>query len=211
MIYVNGLYRSGSTVIYNIVKHLIVEGLVKDSVLKQHEHWITRPLHRSDLNIYSYRDVRTATASYMRKRGYTESSIAHPSVRSSSVKDYMLFLIEVDTKTRNRFEREHLNHLILRYEEDVLNIEQGIRKILQSLNLLLPEEIVQILVECHNLGAVKRYVDTIVEKEDKHSMYHPNHVSLDKINFRDYLSDDSWDNPVILNWLQEYGYDQQLL
>lgn len=207
MIYVNGLYRSGSTVIYNIVKHLISEGLVKDSITKQHEHWVTRPLQRSDLNIYSYRDVRTSAASFMRKRGWTENSFLHPSVKSKQVKDYMRLLVDVDRKTTERFQREHLAHLILRYESDILNIEQAIRKIVRSLNLLLPEEIIQILVECHNIQSVKLYVDTLTDKEDKRTMFHPNHVSLEKTDFKHYLSNDSWNDPVILEWLKEKGYE----
>lgn len=207
MIYVNGLYRSGSTVIYNIVKHLISEGLVKDSITKQHEHWVTRPLQRNDLNIYSYRDVRTSAASFMRKRGWTENSFLHPSVRSGKVKDYMLLLVEVDMKTRERFHREHLRNLILKYEIDILDIEQAIRKILASLNILLPEDVIQILIECHNIHAVKNYVDTLKDKEDKRTMFHPNHVSLEKTDFKHYLSNDSWNDPVILEWLKEKGYE----
>lgn len=207
MIYVNGLYRSGSTVIYNIVRHLISEGLVKDSITKQHEHWINRPLQRDDLNLYSYRDVRTSAASFMRKRGWTENAFLHPSVRSGKVKDYMLLLVEVDIKTRERFQREQLRNLILRYETDILDIEQAIRKIVASLNILLPEDVIQILIECHNIEAVKSYVDTLKDKEDKHTMFHPNHVSLEKTDFKQYLSDETWSDPAIMGWLKEKGYE----
>lgn len=207
MILVNGLYRSGSTVIYNIVHHIITDKLIKDSVVKQHEHWITRPLQKNDINIYSYRDVRTITASLMRKRGWTEDTFSHPSLRSNSTKDFMLFLVDVDRRVRDRIEREQLNHLILRYEADIVNIELGIKKILASLSLELPEEVIQILVECHNIESVKRYVDTLQNKEDKRTLFHPNHVSLEKTQFRDYLKDDSWDHPIILDWLKEQNYD----
>lgn len=207
MILVNGLYRSGSTVIYNIVRHIITDKLLKDSVVKQHEHWVTRPLQKHDLNIYSYRDVRAITASLMRKRGWTEQTFSHPSIRSNSTKNFMLFLVDVDQKVRDRIEREQLNHLIMRYETDIINIEQGIRKIVSSLALELPEEVIQILVECHNIEAVKLYVDTLSSKEDKRTLFHPNHVSLEKTEFKDYLKDDSWDHPDILNWLKEQGYE----
>lgn len=207
MIYVNGLYRSGSTVLYNIVRHLISEGLVKDSVTKQHEHWLTRSVQRDDLHIYSYRDVRASAASFMRKRGWSETKFLHPSVKSKHVKDFMKLLVEVDKKTINRFKEENLNYIVLRYESDIIDIEQAIKKIVKSLNLLLPEELIQILVECHNIKAVSQFVDTLKNKEDKLSMFHPNHVSLEKTNFKQYLNKDSWDDPVILEWLKEKNYD----
>lgn len=207
MIYINGLYRSGSTVIYNIVRQLIVEGLVKDNVVKHHEHWLGIPIFHSDLNIYSYRDVRNCTASFMRKRGWTEHNFQHPSIRTKTAKEFMCFLVRTDRAVKNRVEKEHLSIYELRYEEDIINIELGIKKILSSLNLLLPKDVVDILIECHNIHAVKKFVDTLTVREDRRTQFHPNHISLDKTDYKNWLSEESWNDPDILSWLEERGYE----
>lgn len=207
MIYVNGLYRSGSTVIYNIVRHLIIDQVVKDAVVKHHENWLNKRVFKSDTNIYSYRDVRNCAASFMRKRGWTEHNFEHPSIRVKSAKEFMTFLVTTDKAVEAKLKSEQLKFTELRYEDDIINIEKGISKILTSLNINIPEEVVDILVECHNIQAVKKFTDTLDSGEDKKTQFHPNHVSLEKTNYKEYLSDESWDTPIIVSWLKEKGYE----
>ena len=207
MIYVNGMYRSGSTVIYNIISHLITDKLITTSVQKTHQNWLNFTVKSSDLNIYSFRDVRTATASLMRRKGWSEHNFPHPVLRGEkTAKEFMLFLVRTNNSIKTKCNAENLSMCSIQYETEVRNLEKGITKLLDYLEVDVPTEVKNILYECHKVETVKNYVDSICRKEDKRTKYHPNHVSLNNTLFEDYMSSESWDDATIKEWLTNNEY-----
>ena len=89
---------------------------------------------------------------------------------------------------------------------EVRNLEKGITKLLDYLEVDVPTEVKNILYECHKVETVKNYVDSICRKEDKRTKYHPNHVSLNNTLFEDYMSSESWDDATIKEWLTNNEY-----
>jgi hypothetical protein len=94
----------------------------------------------------------------------------------------------------------------IQYETEVRNLEKGITKLLDYLEVDVPTEVKNILYECHKVETVKNYVDSIRCKEDKRTKYHPNHVSLNNTLFEDYMSSESWDDATIKEWLTNNEY-----
>lgn len=212
MIYINGMYRSGSTVLYNIAKQLCQEQEITNNIQKIHEGWLKKNVKQHTLHIYSYRDIRTVTASFMRKRGWQEHDFPHEALRGNrDAKAFMRFLVATDIATRNKMRDASLKHCILRYEEDVKDLRQGIAKIAKFLNLSQSPDFIDMIYDVHNIKRVNKYVQNRVTREglngeDPGTMYHPNHVSLEHTDWRDWISEESWQDSIILDWLVLNGY-----
>ena len=203
MIYVNGMYRSGSTVIYNIVRHIINSGLIEQHIHKCHEDWNPLAVTAHDINIYSSRDVRTATASFIRKKEWTEYNFKHNAIKVKTAKEYMKFLVRTDYATKNAMRS---TDVILKYEEDVLTLRLGVVKILNTLKVTATEVLIEQIYAAHNIKKVKEYVDTLTTRSDIRTKFHPNHISLEVTDWKQYLSKDSWDDIEILQWLEDNNY-----
>jgi hypothetical protein len=209
MIYINGMYRSGSTVLYNIAKQLCQEQEVTNNIQKIHEAWLKKNVKQHTLHIYSYRDIRAVTASLMRKRGWEEHNFPHEALRGNrDAKAFMRFLVATDVATRNKMRDAGLKHCILRYEEDVKDLRRGILKIAKFLELSQSPDFIDMIYDAHNIKRVNDYITKNVKEpgEDPGTMYHPNHVSLERTDWRDWISEDSWQDSIILDWLVLNGY-----
>lgn len=209
MIYINGMYRSGSTVLYNIAKQLCQEQEVTNNIEKIHETWLKKNVKQHTLHIYSYRDIRTVTASLMRKRGWEEHDFPHEALRGNrDAKAFMRFLIATDVATRNRMRDAGLKHCILRYEKDIKNLRQGITKLVKFLELSQSPDFIDMIYNAHNIKRVNNYITKNIKEpgEDPGTMYYSNHISLEHTDWRDWISEDSWQDSIILDWLVLNGY-----
>jgi hypothetical protein len=213
MIYVNGLYRSGTTVSFNICKQLINKRFIVTNVKKCHEKWITYPVCSTDFNIYSYRDLRSITASIMRKRNLTEEEFCEWSYKQFNVntfKDWFDFLLDYDHLVFDKAIKEDLKVLSLRYEYDILNIDRAIYKIVRYLNLLLPK---YILDELSDSNSIQKNIlisnKLTIGEQDPITMYHHNHINLEHTNFKNYISEKNYKhNSRLNNWLRLRGYEK---
>ena len=113
------MYRSGSTLIYNVLKKIVQDNKLDYKIKKAHEEWL-QWVKDSDLSIYTYRDVRDATASMMRKRNLTVENFK--SYNNHTLSSFILKLMTHDLKVKDKGN----NILVLEYNNDILNLENGI-------------------------------------------------------------------------------------
>lgn len=207
MIYVNGLYRSGTTVIYNLMKEL--GPVIGDKGLnKIHESWLNIGYSSNNSSVYSYRDLRYLTASLMRMTGSDENSffnvIGVRGLKARTMDQWFEFLVEWDRRVKER--QVEYKVLVLRYETDIIAFENGISKILNFYNIT-GNSVINQFAEKYNIKNSYNFTSKL-HKHDQISQYHQNHISLEKTHFRDYLSEQSLDNTVLNDWLVEHGYEK---
>lgn len=207
MIYVNGLYRSGTTVLYNLMKEL--GPVIGDKGLnKIHESWLNIGYSSNNSCVYSYRDLRYLTASLMRMTGSDEnnffSAIGVRGMKARNMNQWFEFLVEWDRRVKER--QADYKILVLRYETDIIAFENGISKILDFYNIKT-DNAAKHLAEKYSIQNSYDF-SVKLHKHDQISQYHQNHISLEKTDFRDYLSEESLDNAVLNDWLVENGYEK---
>jgi len=194
------MYRSGSTFTFNLCNRLHKE--YKDQVPKPHkihEKWSVRS-KPDDLLIYSYRDIRVSAASLMRKKNLDINSFAQ--FYKGGLISWLEMLVDYDNAVKN----SHNKKLILRYEQDIVTLKNAITKTSKFFNINLSNSKLKDLATVFSLQNTKIFVDAL-NKHDVHTQYHPNHISVDKTDYRDYFDSSIYsNNDKIKDWLVKNNY-----
>jgi len=209
-----GNYRSGSTLIYLIARHLIdYSGCADYMIEKIHEDWpqlLMRP-ERSIL-LYSYRDVRDVMASFSQMRSSDFDTFEDRTGKGPrrNVVEFIKFMIRYDINVKRYCNQFPAHTLIFKYETDIIGKTcQLVEKIREF--LLMPDdrwskEIAQNL----SFENVKGYTDALV-KHDIVSDLHPNHLTDGKTEkYKEVFTEDQINqingDEEIAGWLIENGY-----
>ncbi len=202
VIYSNGMYRSGSTLIYNVLKKIVQDHKLDYKIKKAHEEWL-QWVKDSDLSIYTYRDVRDATASMMRKRNLTVENFK--SYNNHTLSSFILKLMTHDLKVKDKGN----NILVLEYNNDILNLENGIKKIGEFLDIDIGKGNTFYYSKIFSLETQKKFVNGL-SKHDLNTEYHPGHIGDGKTDFKKYFNYDQL-NPNTLEllgkWLKKHDYE----
>ena len=198
---VYGMYRSGSSFIYNVVKEFT------DDITKLHGADID-----DTLTIYSYRDVRNACASIIRMNNMTydkhgdfiDKSICKVSGERFNISEFINELIDYDNKL------DDYNILKIRYEDDILNDnKKAITKILDYISVPYDIDLVNKISDKLDINKQKIIVDNIKTVYDDESKYFKNHIGNGKTNYKDYFTIDDLSFSVkikLVNWLTKRNY-----
>lgn len=199
-LYCNGMYRSGSTFIFNLCNQMHKDYKEQvPKVTKIHEMWHKQVKSR-DLLIYSYRDIRISAASMMRKKGLTVYTF------QKYHKDGLLSWLEMLVDYDDRVKASDNKKLVLRYEDDIIDTKTSIIKIANFLDIDLQPCKVKEYCTMFDIVKVKTYVDSL-RYHDAKTQYHPNHISTDKTNYQDYFDSSIYaNNPKIMRWLSKNNY-----
>lgn len=213
MIYVNGLFRSGTTVCFNICRQLHKQKFISNNIKKCHETWLQYDVKPTDFNIYTYRDLRTITASLMRKRRLDEYSFcqwANSQFNTRNFEEWFNFLLDYDQLFYQKMSEKNLSGLFLKYEDDILNIDSGIFKIIRYLHLLLPKYILDELANTHSIDNNLEITTKLRQgEEDPVTRYHYNHISKEYTDYRTYIPERYYaDNERLNTWLKSKGYEK---
>lgn len=174
------MYRSGSTFIFNLLKHIVKHYKLNYSVRKHHEEWlsIVKP---EDISVYTYRDVRFACASMMRKNNLTVDNFNE--FRGYTIDDFICKLINHD----NTVKQTTNNLLKLKYETDILNIDRCVVKVLLFLNLQLDNDFIQFCINKLDLNTIKTVTDNLLNHQPETEWW-PNHVSTEYTDYKTYFN-----------------------
>ena len=201
ILYCNGMYRSGSTFTFNLCNHLHKQ--YKDRVPKPHkihEKWVTRA-KPTDLLIYSYRDIRVSAASLMRKKKLDINSFTK--FHKQGLVNWLEMLVDYDNSVKNSCNKK----LILRYEEDILNLQNAIYKTSKFLNIELSASRLKELNNVFSIQNTKAFVDSL-SRHDVNTQYYPNHIGADRTDYKDYFDSLLYKNSdKIRDWLTKNNYE----
>lgn len=200
LIYCCGMYRSGTTLIYNILKQAQKEKMIK----KVHQDWLDHK-HFEDTSVYSYRDVRDVIASFCYRDKMNFNSF---NIHRRNAINFCRWMIEYDYKFKEFSNKNPARTLIFRYESDIVND-----------NIILYEKITNFfgistfpenLKEKFKFEKIKKHTDSI-KKHEPETEFWPNHLndgSTEK--FKKIFSHDEinlfYDDPIIHQWLKENNY-----
>jgi hypothetical protein len=193
-IIVCGMYRSGSTLLFNIIKYLCKEFNILNSseklltTHKVHLDWTNQSIPQKwafiksscepdNLVIYSRRDIRDVICSYFKREQCSLEDFSHGG------RDYMNFLkwvVNNDSLIDEESER-NINIKILSYEHDI----QGDEKLSPLINKTLSYFCTQDSSKDLNLDqfkflTTKRRSDSL-SKLDGSTQYWPNHLGDGKV------------------------------
>jgi len=214
LIIVCGMYRSGSTLIYQIVANLIgydkglglrwtrqdLERIQKTGdtgILKIHTPVPDmEQIVRDRRYIYSYRDIRDVFASMSVKRYRNSDGKLSPLLNVGRI----CGCIESDAYFRAR------SSLIVRYESEIESLNVLVERVASSLGI---ESYDRSIAERLSLQNVKQFTDSLPDKDYGRTLFCRHHVSDGKSKFRQFLS-----NAYIRiiehyagDWLLQNGYE----
>lgn len=222
------MYRSGSTLCYNITKTIIekgrygyslaypsVEDIEKKEmvVCKCHdidEKWGVRDERywKNFTCIYSYRDIRDALVSFCQWRQMTLENF---DFQGLSAAEMINWLLEMDEKWRSEE-----NLLLLRYEDyvpyDGSKIQEITARITTFLNLIISQETLESIKTNFNFKSMKDIADSLVEG-DKNTLLNPKHLSDGLTNkYKTYFTADEQNryflsNSRLTKWLADCRYE----
>lgn len=182
-IYCGGMYRSGSTILYNIVLDLIDNSCFVDKIHQETPTFI----NNKNIIIYSYRNVLDCLVSIIQLN--TSSNAPHRSgttfetcnVYGRNSIDFVNLMINLD----NTMVENKNKYLDICYEKDIVpEINNAYFKIKKYLN-----SDINIDVNKYELYTVKKTTSKLI-KVDSNSKFWPNHISDGKIDkFKYFLSD----------------------
>ena len=221
-IIVCGMYRSGSTLLFNILKYLCNEldilnlGAKTLTTHKVHLDWtnptmpqkwafIKESCEPENLVIYSRRDVRDVICSYIEREKCTLGDFRHAG------KDYIKFLewVVKNDELINKESVRNSNIKILRYENDIKgdeNLPFLIDKILLYFKITSPRKNLEL--EQFKFLTTKNKCDMLDGLEGA-SQYWPNHLtdgSIGKYNTlltKEELNSIS-NNKILKKWINKY-------
>lgn len=208
------MYRSGSTFIYNFVKKIKKDLNINYIVdKKRHEDWV-HTVTEKDLSIYSYRDIRDAAASMIRKNDMEQIDkclFQHkPGFRLAGgfnvnefINNALKFYGLVNTIAESN------NLLKIKYEDKILkNIQLSISDIFKFLKINVNEKIINEYSSFFDINKTKKFTDSLV-KYDKKTEYYPDHIGTGKTNYKQYFSMKDLNKETRLNlekWLIDHNY-----
>jgi len=172
----NGMYRSGSTLIYIICKKIFEYENIKGSVFKKHES-----LAIGLLNIYTYRDIRDVLVSLIHKDGFTLDSF---NIHGLNIIDFTKKLIRFD-----KFIENNPRVLRIKYEGCVLDQEEKLVNFLYKI-IGAPNTHSNRIIEEVKMGNLKKIVRDPDYKFEESTQLHKNHIKDGKIGkWEDYFKD----------------------
>jgi hypothetical protein len=203
-LYSNGMYHSGSTFVFNLLKfYNNIYSLKFTEVKKNHEDWLDLVTDK-DLSVYTFRDVRNCCASMMRRDGMDEKNFLH--ARYYSPETFILSLISQDEKMR----KNEAKTLILKYEEDIMKIEMAVSKIADFLNIKLSSGDIKEYSNIFNINKIKKFVDSVrIHSNSSSHQYWPNHIGDGNTQYEDFFSLDKFSEKsmgAINEWLNKNNY-----
>ena len=169
-IYCCGMYRSGSTVIYNILQKLIEHHNLQVQLYKVHQEW-NRDRVDPSFSIYSYRDIRDVCISFMQKDKMTFESFK---IHNWDIVEFCKKMINYDQLVKH-YKKDDAKVLILKYEEDVIGNDVVPLCIKISDFLELPNTTCCDIGKQFSLKVVKKYCDTL-KTLDRKSGFWPGHA-----------------------------------
>ena len=173
---ITGMYRSGTTLCFNILSKLLEETTGKSIASIQTGVKIgDYEIHKfheqsSDLNfdqyktIYSYRDILDCLSSFIVKYNTTFEEF---NVHNKSSVEFVKWMIDMDTKVKKKS-----GYAEICYEECILNVNELIENIALFYQINIPESFNREQFKINN-------VKSVTDKREKHSVidqYHPRHV-----------------------------------
>ena len=208
------MYRSGSTFIYNFVKKIKKDLNINYIVdKKRHEDWVNAVTEK-DLSIYSYRDIRDAAASMIRKNNMEQidkCSFQHKSgyilAGGFNVNDFINNALKFYSLVNTIVDNNKL--LKIKYEDKILNdLSLSIQDIFKFLNINVNENIINEYSSFFDINKTKKFTDRL-GKYDKKTEYHPDHIGDGKTNYKQYFSMKDLNKETRLNlekWLIDNNY-----
>lgn len=222
-----GMYRSASTLTYNITKNIIErENLgnclaypnIRDIdskniiVCKCHdldEKWdiAKEEYWKKFFCIYSYRDIRDVIASFCVWRNMTLDAF---DFQGHSVHSLISWLLDLDEKWRSS-----PNLLLIKYSDYLPYQKREIvklsRKIASFLNICPSEQTYIEIAKTFNINTVKDFCDNL-EEGDKSTLLNPRHVSDGKRGkWKQFTEKEKhkyfYSNVRLMEWLRENNYE----
>ena len=172
-LYACGMYRSGSTFIYNLLRLIIKKYNLEEYGIgrKKHESWL-EDVTAEDFSIYSYRDVRNVCASWIKfnknnfkikdnGKGYSQQMF-NGEWQIFTINNFIGYLIEYDEKITKHAKKNNLNVLNLCYEKDIfIDNKIAIVKILEFLNIEYTDKDVEWFYNKLNVNVIKERCESI--------------------------------------------------
>lgn len=218
MIYINttGIYRSGTTLVYNIVRKIIETissplyrtdmGCMNKTykIHKKHEDAVLgrNTIKPSEKTIYSYRDLRDVVASFCIKRNM---NINNFNINGQKVIRFIECMIKYDKAMMKRN-----NILVLRYEKDIMDIKSLIPKIVNFLNVKI--NIDDTFINCFTIESIKKHIENIKTPFDRDTLFWQKHISDAKIGkWQNYFTKKERaifnNNSMLCEWNKIKGYN----
>lgn len=224
-----GMYRSASTLSYNIAKTLIERGNLgyslaypsvpdidkKEMIISKchdmDEKWgsVSKEKYWKQFHvIYSYRDIRSVICSFCQWR---EMTLQNFDFQGYTAESMINWLLEMDEKWRSVD-----NLLLLKYADyfPYGKLEVGLltREIAKFLNINPTFETYTEIANKFNFDTVKKFTDGL-EEGDKETLLNPKHLSDGqvgkwKIYFTDREQSDYFlSNKKLMNWLKKWDFE----
>jgi galactitol-specific phosphotransferase system IIB component len=213
-----GMYRSGSTLLWNMLKKICSSHSIKADVKKVHLDWtnsksekkwayIDEYMQQDDIVVYSRRDIRDVIISYSQREKVSVNDFRNAG------RDYLRFL-EWVVENDNLIEEESLsNHniLVLNYEKNIAG-DHNLHSLYEALGRHLGIDTVPDydVIEEFRFNNVKK-ISSNLQKMDGQTQYWPNHLKDGKAKkYIEFLSEDQQaeilSNSLLENWLIKYNY-----
>lgn len=203
-IFISGMYRSGSTFTYNLVKGLKGRHEKTEwNIHKVHHDWLHKPKGPSDLSIYTYRDIRDVIVSFCQLYSFSFSTF---SVHGRSAIPFMHWAIDFHNEIMSQ---HNPNILILRYEDCVMGNPMETYDIISDF-LSVPRDHNKDLQPTLDLTLQKKATDQ-QKGLDQSTLYWPNHINDGAHEkYQNFFSPSELDlihnDSKIQNYLKTYEY-----
>jgi hypothetical protein len=212
MVWCCGNYRSGSTLIYRIIKSLLKEAGYNSiySTTKVHQDWMEK-FNERDLSVYSYRDMRDVMASFFYRDKVNFETFRDHTGAGRNVVEFIKWMIDYDDFIKS-YERENPSKVIIfKYEEDIINKNFNLVESIRDFLLILDDRHSQGIAEKLSFENSKRISDSLTQ-HDQSTQLHPNHLKDGKPNkYKEAFTEDQLkkinQDDKISDWLKRNGYE----
>jgi len=208
-IFSNGVYRSGSTLIYNLLWHILRKKhfTVKEVYKLHYGQWLNKTNLMEDISFCTIRDVRDSAASMLRKTNVHFSELKKK--KNVTIDEFILRNIKHGNKIKKHKE-EGAEIYFLRYEVDILKPSNAARSICDVFEVELSDKEANEIDNLFSIESQKKIVDKLIEnKSCGTTQYWPNHIGDGRTSYKDYFSyndlkEDTLE--VLEQWLNENNY-----
>jgi len=221
-----GFYRSGSTFAYNLLKR-INEGFDLGYKMNKKEHnvWF-EDVTKDDLSVYTYRDIRNVTASFIRfhiknkkcrkvKTGHYIMSLDGGKEEELTINNFILYSLQYDAFMTVKI-MEGFNVLKIRYENEIFDdCKIAITKVLNYLKAKYEPKDINTLESLLSVEKVKKEISTATDNGmiNSDTFYCSNHIYDGISDYKSFFTEGEIDNlpPFTKNSLKKYclnnGYE----
>ena len=211
MVWCCGNYRSGSTLVYRIIKSLLKK-TGNDSIyatMKVHQDWMEK-FNEQDLSIYSYRDIRDAMASFFYRDKVDFETFRDHTGAGRSVIEFMKWMIDYDDFIKSYEQKNPDKVIVFKYEEDILGKNFQLVESVRDFLLILDDRYSSEIAEKLSFKNSKRISDTLIQ-HDQSTQLHPNHLKDGKPEkYKEAFTEEQMEqinqDDKISNWLKRNGY-----